>query len=134
MIDAERLIFAAVEKVVRAAYPDAFVTGEYVNAPAAFPCVSLVEIGNAVYRKTSTGTRAENHAAVAYEINVYSNRSTGKKSECRAIMALADGKLPALAFTRTMLEPIPNIQHAAIYRLLGRYRAVIGRDYTIYRR
>ena len=39
-----------------------------------------------------------------------------------------------LNFTRTMLEPVPNQDDATIYRMLGRYRAVISKEKTIYRR
>lgn len=134
MIDAEMEIYSAVEAVVRAAYPGIFMTGEYVKSPSSFPCVSLVEISNAVYRNSSTTTVEENHAAVTYEVNIYSNKSKGKKAECRQIANVIDTKLAALGFTRMMLEPVPNLEDATIYRILGRYRAVIGQDHTIYRR
>lgn len=134
MIDAEMEIYSAVETVVRAAYPGIFMTGEYVKSPSSFPCVSLVEISNAVYRNSSTSTVEENHAAVTYEVNIYSNKSKGKKAECRQIAKVIDTKLAALGFTRMMLEPVPNLEDATIYRILGRYRAVIGQDHTIYRR
>lgn len=134
MIDVENEIFSAVEVAVRAAYPKVFMTGEYVKSPSSFPCVSLVEISNAVYRNSSTTTVEENHAAVTYEVNVYSNKSKGKKAESREIMSLIDSKLAEIGFTRMMLEPVPNMEDATIYRLLGRYRAVVGADHTIYRR
>lgn len=134
MIDVESEIFSAVETVVREAYPKVFMTGEYVKSPSSFPCVSLVEISNAVYRNSSATTVEENHAAVTYEVNVYSNKSKGKKAECREIMNLIDTKLANIGFTRMMLEPVPNMEDATIYRLLSRYRAVVGKDHIIYRR
>lgn len=134
MIDVENEIFSAVSEVVRATYPKVYMTGEYVKSPSSFPCVSLVEISNAVYRNSSTTTVEENHAAVTYEVNVYSNKSKGKKAESREIMSLIDAKLAEIGFTRMMLEPVPNMEDATIYRLLGRYRAVVGKDHTIYRR
>ena len=134
MIDVENEIFSAVAEVVRAVYPNIYMTGEYVKSPSSFPCVSLVEISNAVYRNSSTTTVEENHAAVTYEVNVYSNKSKGKKAECREIMNVIDTKLAEIGFTRMMLEPVPNMEDATIYRMLGRYRAVVGADHTIYRR
>lgn len=134
MIDVENEIFSAVSEVVRAAYPDIFMTGEYVKSPSSFPCVSLVEISNAVYRNSSTTSVEENHAAVTYEVNVYSNKSKGKKAQCREIMNVIDTRLAEIGFTRMMLEPVPNMEDATIYRMLGRYRAVVGEDHTIYRR
>jgi hypothetical protein len=134
MIDIESSVFSIVAQAVREKYPKIFMTGEYVMSPSSFPCVSLVEIDNAVYRNSSTNTVEENHAAVTYEVNVYSNKSTGKKAECKAIIGLIDTQLANLGFTRTMLEPIPNMDEATIYRMLGRYRAVVSKEHTIYRR
>lgn len=134
MIDAESEIFTEVSKKVRAKYPKIFMTGEYVSAPSSFPCVSLVEVDNATFRKTQSTEGRENHAAVSYELNVYSNKKNGKKAECKEIAAFVDELLAELNFTRTMLEPIPNAENATIYRMLGRYRAVIDRNHTIYRR
>lgn len=134
MIDVENQIFSTVASAVREKYPSIFMTGEYVMSPSSFPCVSLVEIDNAVYRNTSTNTVEENHAAVTYEVNVYSNKSTGKKAECKAIIALIDTQLANMGFTRTMLEPVLNMDEANIYRMLGRYRAVVSKEHTIFRR
>ena len=69
-----------------------------------------------------------------YEVNVYSNKTSGKKSECKSIIALIDSKLGELGFTRTMLNPIPNEENATVHRMVARYRAVISKDKTIYRR
>ena len=134
MIDAEQEIFSEISAKVRAKYPKIFMTGEYVSAPSSFPCVSLVEIDNATFRNSQTQSGQENHAAVTYELNVYSNKKTGKKAECKEIAVFIDGLLMERNFTRMLLEPIPNTQDATIYRMLGRYRAVIDKNHTIYRR
>lgn len=134
MIDVENEIFSAVSEVVRAGYPKVFMTGEYVKSPSSFPCVSLVEISNAVYRNSSTTTVEENHAAVTYEVNVYSNKSKGKKAECREIVNVIDRKLAEIGFTRMMLEPVPNMEDATIYRMVARYRAIVSKEKIIYRR
>lgn len=134
MIDAEQEIFSEISVKVRAKYPKIFMTGEYVSAPSSFPCVSLVEIDNATFRNSQTQSGQENHAAVTYELNVYSNKKTGKKAECKEIAAFIDELLMERNFTRMLLEPIPNTQDATIYRMLGRYRAVIDKNHTIYRR
>lgn len=134
MIDIETEIFNEVSAKVRDQYPDIFMTGEYVKTPSSFPCVSLVEVDNATFRNTQTTESKENHVAVMYELNVYSNRTKGKKAECKEIASFIDEILMGLNFTRTMLEPVPNQDNATIYRMLGRYRAVISKEKTIYRR
>ena len=134
MIDIEDEIFGEVYEKVSQKYPDLFMTGEYVQSPPSFPCLSLVEIDNSVLRESQTSESRENHGAVTYELNVYSNKKVGKKAECKEIVAFVDEILASMNFTRTMLEPIPNQIDPSIYRMLGRYRAVISKNRTIYRR
>ena len=134
MIDVESAVFSAVAKTIRNRYPDAYVVGEYVKAPSKFPCVSIVEIENTAYDKTQSSGSLENHADVMYEVNIYSNKESGKKSECKAIAALIDNEFAALGFSRTMLQPIPNVDDATIYRMTGRYRGVVSKDHKVYRR
>ena len=134
MINVENEIFDIVAKAVRNAYPDIYMIGEYVKSPSKFPCVSLVEIDNSAYRRTQTNSSVENHAELMYELNVYSNKKSGKKSECKAIASLIDNEMAALGFSRSMLQPIPNMDDATIYRVTGRYRAVVSKDKIIYRR
>jgi hypothetical protein len=134
MINVESAIFDTVAKAVREKYPSVFMSGEYIKAPSKFPFVSLVEMSNTTYDRTQTSGSLENHASLMYEVNVYSNKKSGKKSECKAIASLIDNELATLGFSRTMLQPIPNIDDATIYRMTGRYTAVISKDNVIYRR
>lgn len=134
MIDCENEIFTRVANAVREVYPDIYIVGEYVHSPSKFPCVSLVEMDNSAYDKTQTSGRLENHANLMYELDVYSNKTSGKKSECKKLAALVDNEMSALGFSRTMLQPIPNVDDATIYRMKGRYMAVISENKTIYRR
>ena len=134
MINVEQEIFNIIAKAVRNAYPKAYVIGEYVKAPSKFPCISIVEIDNTVYDRTQTSGSLENHADVSYEVNIYSNKISGKKSECKSIASLIDNEFATLGFSLTMLQPIPNIDDATIYRMTGRYRGVVSKDNVIYRR
>lgn len=134
MIDIENEVYSSVESVLRAEFPNIFMVGEYVPAPASFPCVSFVEVINSIYRRSSTNEEIENHAVITYEANVYSNKSKGKKSECKKIIKLIDSKMAELGFIRRFLQPIPNIADATIYRILGRYQGVVDKNKIIYRR
>lgn len=134
MIDIESEVFDTVSAKVREKYPQIFMTGEYVKSPPSFPCVSLVEADNANYRQTQTTDSMENHASLLYEVNIYSNKTKGKKAECKGIASLIDSELARLGFTRTMLNPIPNEEDATIYRMVGRYKALVSKNNIIYRR
>ena len=137
MIDCENQLFTIVAKQLRAACPGIYVTGEYVRAPARFPCVSIEERDNSVWRNSRTND-VEVHAAIMYEINVYSNKTTGKKQECKAIVQVADEAMRKMGFTRTMLTPIQNLADATIYRMTGRYSGIVAQtgdnDFLIYKR
>lgn len=133
MIDIENEIFDIISSQTRYEFPDIYITGEYVKSPPSFPCVSLIEMDNSVFRETQSTDSMENHVIVMYEMNVYSNRIKGKKAECKRIASFIDNVLVKLNFTRTMLEPTPNQNDATIYRMLGRYKAVIGKNNIIYR-
>lgn len=134
MIDIENAVFTTVATVVRDKYPNIHIVGEYVRTPPKFPSVSLIEMDNTGYEKTEDSGCVENHASVMYEVNVYSNKKVGKKSECKAIAALIDEQMSALGFARKMLQPIPNMDDATIYRMVSRYSAIISKDDVIYRR
>lgn len=134
MIDIESQVFNRVATRVCEQFPDIFMTGEYVNSPASFPAASLVEMDNSTLDYTVDSGSNENHATVMFEANVYSNKTTGKKSECKAIIALIDTEMTAMGFVRTTLTPVQNEYDSTIYRMVGRYRAVVSNDSKIFRR
>lgn len=134
MIDIENEVFDRVASRVREQFPDIFMTGEYVNSPSSFPAVSLVEMDNSVREATIDSSSNENHVNVMYEVNVYSNKTTGKKSECKAIIALIDTEMTAMGFVRSTLTPVQNEYDSTIYRMVGRYRAAVSTNYKIFRR
>ena len=123
MNDIESLVFTPIAQEVRAQFPGSFVTGEYVKAPSKFPHVSIVESDNYMSIGHRDTSNAEKYSTVVYEINVYSNKTSGKKTECKQIMALIDHMMYARNFTRLSLTPVPNMDDATIYRITARYRA-----------
>ena len=134
MIDIENAVFNRVATRVREVFPDIFIAGEYVKSPPSFPAASLVEMDNATRIETIDSGSNENHANVMYEVNVYSNKTAGKKSECREIIALIDEEMLAMGFSRSTLTPVPNENDSTIYRMVGRYRATVSSTHEIYRR
>ena len=134
MINIENDVFSIVSTKVRESFPDIYMSGEYVKSPPTFPATSLVEMDNTVTTETQTSGENENHASVMYEVNTYSNKIRGKKAECKEIMSVIDNEMLSLGFTRIMMQPVPNMDDATIYRITARYRAVVSKDKTIYRR
>ena len=134
MIDIESMVFDRVATRVREQFPNIFIAGEYVKSPSSFPAVSLMEMDNAIREYSRDSGSNENHVNVMYEVNVYSNKTTGKKSECKAIVALIDAEMTAMGFVRSAVTPVPNEYDSTIYRMVGRYRAAVSHDHKIYRR
>ena len=134
MIDIENQIFGKISTALRAEFDPIFVYGELVKAPATFPAVYIEEKANNAYQRTQDSGSLENHVSLMYEINVYSNKQVGKKSECKEIFKIIDNEFQKLGFTRTLKEPIPNLESGTIYRMIGRYTAVVSTNRKIYRR
>ena len=134
MIDIENEVFNAVATVVRAEYPKVYMVGEYVNSPSSFPCVSLLEVDNQVWKRSRSTTEIENHAQIMYEVQVFTNDKNGKKAKCRQIVNCIDTEMKRLGFTRTLMNVIPNEEDATIFRMVGRYRAIADNNNTLYRR
>lgn len=134
MIDIESELYTIIATAVRTAYPNAFVTQEYVARPAKFPAVYIREADNTTRAASQTNAMEEQVADVMYEVNVFSNKADGKKAECKAIISLIDEKFQFLGFTRMYLNTVPNLYEATIYRMQARYTASVSKDKTIYRR
>lgn len=124
MISPEPFIFSQIASLLRAEYPGVFVSGEYVDAPAKFPAVTIIEADNSVYQRMRT-TDVGNAALLMYEVNVYSNQTGYKKSQAKAIMDTIDKQFASLGFTRTMCNPVSNLHDATIYRITARYEGVV---------
>ena len=123
MIDVEAQIYSPLATLLRSTHSGISVSGEYVKAPSEFPFVSIVEADNYMSAANLSTADTEQFATLMYEVNVYSNKNTGKKSECKAIMATVDAFMYGLNFTRLSLSPVPNMDNASIYRMTARYRA-----------
>lgn len=133
MIVSENDIYDTISDALREEYGSSiYLTGLYVDVPAKFPAVTIIKINDVVYERMRTREQIENAAIVTYEVNVYTNNVVSKKSDAQKIIAIVDETFASMNFTRIMLNPVSNLQDATIYRLVGRYRAVIDRDLWLY--
>lgn len=131
MIDIENFLFTAVKSNM----PKTVECGAtYSKQQSRFPFVTLEVIDNSIYERFIDSARIENAADITVEVNVYSNKTAGKKEECKKLMWEINSTLSALNLTRTMCQPTPNLEDATIYRMTARYRAVVDKNLNIYRR
>lgn len=134
MIDIETQVFSRIASKLREDDPGMFVSGEYVKAPAVFPTVTVEEKANSAYQRTQDSGSLENHVSLMYEVNVYSNKQVGKKTQCKDLFKIIDLEFQKMGFTRIMKEPVPNLEDGTIYRMIGRYTAVVSTGGIIFRR
>lgn len=136
MIDVENAVFSTVSTALRAEYPSMNpLSGARQPAPEDLPVAVGMEMDNSTYQRTLDSSGTENHATVMWQWEAYSNKSAGKKAECKAIMAIIDAQMLGMGFLRTGCGPmtVPNAD-ASIYRVVARYRGTISKDKVIYRR
>lgn len=130
----EDMLFTKIATALRAEYSGIYVVGEFVNAPSKFPAVYIVEMDNTVNRAGRDSGCIENFADVMYQVDIFSNKNKGKKAECKSIAAFIDGMFARMGFTRSFLNPVPNMDDGTIYRLTGRWIATVSKDNVVYRR
>lgn len=134
MIDCEADIYTAVREAMLEAHPDTYMTSDYERQPAKFPCAILYESDNSVYRSSQDSGSLENHAEVYFTAEVYTNKRSSRRTEARGIMQTIDDTMQRIGFTRMSMLPVLNYADATIYRLVARYRAIVGRDGLVYTR
>ena len=125
MIDIENDIYSTVAGILRNVFPGIKVDSSFIADPDKSPYVAIVEADNRVNRRMRT-VKIENAAEVMYEVNVISNKSSGKKTQVKDIANTIDQAFEDLGFTRTMREQVPNYLDASAYRLVMRYEAIVG--------
>ena len=122
MIDIESQIYSPIRTALVNAYDGIFVTSEPTATSAKFPAVSIVQQDNYMSINKLDNSGAERFATIMFQVDVYSNKASGRKSQCKEIMNVVDNMLFALNFTRLSLTPIP-MANDGYYRLSARYRA-----------
>jgi len=122
VIDIENQIYSPIRTALVNAYEGIFVTSEPTATSAKFPAVSIVQEDNYMSVNKLDNSGAERFATIMFQVDVYSNKASGRKTQCKEIMNTIDTMLFALNFTRISLTPIP-MANDGYYRLTARYRA-----------
>ena len=122
MIDIENKIYSPIRTALVNAYDGIFVTSEPTATTAKFPAVSIVQQDNYTSINKRDNGGEERFATVMFQVDVYSDQASGRKSKCKEIMGFIDKMLFDLNFTRLSLTPVP-MANDGYYRLTARYRA-----------
>ena len=130
MTQIENEIFTELYNILTTEYNGIYVTGEHTPIPDSFPCVFIEESDS--YTVSLNGSNKGEAEAVMYEINVFSNLQSGRKTQCKKIIKTIDEYMTIRGFVRNMCRPVQNID-PTVYRMVARYTASVYNE-TIYRR
>ncbi len=134
MIDYQNEIFTSVATAVRSAHTGTTVTGEYTRSPSKFPTVTIDEIENVTVSELVDSSNKEKYCGLTYRLQVFSNKTAGKKAEARAIFATVDKVMLSLGFRRITYSATPDIYDSTVYSVNATYEAIIDVNGTIYKR
>lgn len=132
MIDVQAELYTIGRKAVIEEYPDAELSSTQTLKPVRFPYVSIIEIENSVYRRTSDSRAIENHARIGLQVDVYTTGDR-KQQEARNIMAIIDNAYGNIGLRRIMLYPTNNYNDTSVFRMTARYECVVSTNKEIYR-
>lgn len=118
-------IFTAIRNAVKAEYADANCVQTYSLTPSKFPTVFAREIGHFTPQQAWTLTNAQDISERTWEVQVFSNLSTGSKERAYEILDICKNVMRGLYFIETFEQPIDQ-QDKSIYCLVARFRRVIG--------
>lgn len=131
MIDIETKIYSPLATALMAEYSDIFVTSEPVPTPGKPLVVGIVQQDNYMTIRHLDNSGRERFATVMFQIDVYCNLQSGKKSKAKEVMNFIDERMFTLNFTRIALTPLPS-PDTGYYRYTARYRAETDGE-TMYR-
>lgn len=134
MIDLETEIFIEVEDALLEVYPDLYMLPSVTGDPAEFPAVVFYEADNSVVNRYRTQDTSDQRVQLMYEVQVYSNKAQGAKTETKQILKVIDEKMLAMGFSRIMSQQLTNLYQPSVARRIARYEAVADARGVIYRR
>ena len=135
MIDIENALFDKLANLLETEFSELAdnVYSEIPNEISSFPLVVITEVSNLNYIRGQDNNEFENYATIAYDVNIYSNKISGAKLECKAILNKLDIMFLNYNFRRISYIPFKN-NDDNVYRLTARYQAVVSNDYRLYSR
>ena len=131
MIEIEAKVYSPIATALKAKYPGIYVTSEPAPTPPKDLVASIVQQDSYSSMRKQDNTLREKFATVMFQVDVYSNQTSGKKSKAKEVMNDIDEMFFEMNFMRLSLAPIP-MEDSGYYRLTARYRAETDGQ-TLYR-
>ena len=132
MTDIENIIINRIDNVLANGGYSNILGSSYQDLPASFPWVFFEmsdSYENSTYHKSS---RQNNYDTVVFEADIYSNKKSGSKAECKKILQIIDAEMASLGFERTTAQPMRPTSEMYTARLFARYRGTVDTNTYIY--
>lgn len=133
MHDCENEVYTRIARKLREKFPGIDLSSTYVETPPKFPHVSIEMVNNDTLRMLQASHDKEDYSRVLFDVNIYSNDVSEKKSICKAIASEIAQAFFEMNFSRIYQRPVHNLSDERIYRIVCRYRACTDGEY-FYRR
>ena len=134
MIDKEVELFNLCRNACNEAFGDGYVffLSSFVDRPASFPCVYMEQTNNVPTNLTEN--LEKEYAILNYQVDIYSNKTSGRKQEAKKIAKVIDDMMMKCNFVRTSMIHNYNpsegtvytndVHDENIYRLILRYEGI----------
>lgn len=122
MVDPENEVYTRVASVLKKKFPGIRVASDSTYATEAFPFCEVIMIDNRPAARRSTND-SDPYSLCTFRVSVYSNKTTGRKSEAKAIASTVADWMSDHNFRRVSFGTAPNIDES-IYRHVSLYEVV----------
>lgn len=133
MIDVETDIFDEIARAILDEFPNTYISGEHsLSTPPMFPAVYIEQSLTSEHEAGRDSSNEENFNTLTFTISVFSNSELDAKSECKAILHIADTKMRSLNFRRSTFMPLDNASDPSITRYISRYIGLVDKNNVLY--
>jgi len=134
MFNIQKEIFTKVANAVLATYTTCRITNSFIYAPAQFPCVAIVLSDDGTTYKMRDSSGNDNFRDITLTVDVYSNKTDGKKTEAESIMQIIIDTLFPLNFNMVSCKPMSDLNNAQNYRITATFTATADASGNLYTR
>lgn len=131
MVDIENQVISKLIDTLGAEHPGVEVKADYIDETISLPAVALIDLG--IQSDRFTLNNEEYSTRVSYQIDTYT-QGVNKRQDAKAIAHSIDKAMLGMGFYREELRPIENFGNPQVYRMVGRYYAIVDKHYNIHRR
>lgn len=120
-------VYTKISKALKIEYSDILVTAESTATPSKFPCVFIEEMDSYSLEQYETFSNDETHRESVFEVQAYSNKTSGAKQEIKEIVDFIHKEFRKLGYRCTTNRPVANAD-PSVKRRVARFTRIIGSE------